>query len=97
MSTEPINKKVNTAETDILSIIRELEGKTAPNKTSMTKKDSSVERGSPDPSKLLASLTQKRDLINLIDGYADVKDIASIKQELNEAIADLEEIINYSE
>ncbi len=94
MSTGYINKKVEAAETDILSIIRELEGKTTPNKAL---KDSGVEQESPDPSKLLASLTQKRDLINLIDGYAEVKEIAGIKQELNEAIADLEEIINYSE
>ncbi|MFH1830958.1 MAG: hypothetical protein ABH871_09320 [Pseudomonadota bacterium] len=95
MSTTNMNNKVENVETDILSIIRELEAKNAPTKT---QEDSDVVQNiSPDPAKLLASLTQKRELINLIDGYAEVKDIAGIKKELNAAIADLEEIIETSD
>lgn len=78
-------------ESDILSIIREL-GCHKPAKALEDKGDAG-EAQSPDPAKLLESLQKKRDLINLIGGYADVSDIGAMKAKLNDAIADLEEIL----
>lgn len=87
MSTTNINRQ---GEADILSIMRDLESRQPCPKPCKEKK------ASPDgvnPSKLLESLHKKRDLINLIDGYADTADMGEMKTKLNEAIADLEDIL----
>lgn len=78
-------------EIDTLTIIRELGGK-EPAKPVEDVVDAE-EAQAPDPAKLLESLHKKRDLINLIGGYADVSDIKAMKAKLNDAIADLEEIL----
>ena len=88
MSTGNVSKH---SEADILSIVRELDAsKPAP---AVNSDGGSPDVSSPDPSKLLESLQKKRDLISLLDGYGDVKGIGEMKGKLNEAIADLEEII----
>jgi len=82
---------VKNSEVDILSVIRELEGnRPAP---AVARAASEDDFASPDPAKLLESLQKKRDLINLLGGYADLKGISDMKSKLNEAISDLEEII----
>jgi hypothetical protein len=88
MSTAPVKQN---NESDILSIIRELHVN-EPARGPEVKDD--LDAGeSPNPAKLLESLQKKRDLINLIGGYADVSDIGTMKVKLNDAIADLEEIL----
>lgn len=84
MSSRTVNR--NT-ETDILSIMREIESKQI---RPQVKEETKSAAPPADPTKLLESLQKKRELINLIGGYADIGDM---KSKLNEAIADLEEII----
>ncbi len=88
MSTAPAKQ---TNESDILSIIRQLRGN-EPARGAEVKDEANAAK-SPNPAKLLESLQKKRDLINLIGGYADVSDIGAMKAKLNDAIADLEEIL----
>ena len=90
MSTGHVSKN---PEVDTLSVIRELE-RSGPAPIAQGEKDVAH---SPDPAKLLESLQKKRDLIGLIDGYANVKGIGEMKSRLNEAIVDLEEIIGATE
>lgn len=88
MSTGHVSKN---PEVDILSIIRELDSPRPVHAHERSEND--VDASSPDPAKLLESLQKKRDLISLLGGYADVSSIGDMKAKLNEAIADLEEII----
>lgn len=81
-------------ELDILSIIRELEQSRVPKAPVEPKAE---EVSAPSPARLLESLQEKRKLIGLIDGYADPTDISEMKAKLNDAIADLEEIIGAAE
>ncbi|MFH0800677.1 MAG: hypothetical protein V2A66_10945 [Pseudomonadota bacterium] len=83
--------RVNEREGDILAVIRELESQKPAAKTSAS---TEPEVQSPDPHQLLASLKTKGELINLLNGYVDKTDIANMKKQLNEAIVDLEQIIN---
>lgn len=92
MSTPSVSR---LAEADILSVVRELESRQP---VRMNRKDSPLETApAHDPSKLLESLQKKRQLINLIDGYTDASDMNDMKTRINEAIADLEEIIGAKE
>lgn len=88
MSTSNVNRN---PEADILSVVRDLDRSQASRPES--KPDEAPEVSSADPAKLLDSLQKKRELIGLIDGYADVKGIDDMKDKLNEAIADLEDIL----
>ena len=92
MSTAPVKQK---NESDILSIIRELHGHEPVRGADV--KDEAGAAESPNPAKLLESLQKKRDLINLIGGYADVSGISDMKSKLNDAIADLEGILEATE
>lgn len=86
------SKTESTKEVSILNVIRELTSskpfESKPNKIK------NVDPNFPDPHTLLASLEKKRDLLNLLDGCMNRQDITDIKKQLNQAIADLEEIIS---
>ena len=92
MSTAPVRQN---NESDTLSIIRELHGNEPARGAEV--KDEAGAGESPNPADLLESLQKKRDLINLIGGYADVSDIGDMKAKLNDAIADLEGILEATE
>ncbi|MFA4874274.1 MAG: hypothetical protein WC956_04165 [bacterium] len=90
MSTENIN---TSSTTDILTIMRELDHKDEEKRiikvsaeAAAPKDAEGISKANIDPSLLLDSLQKKRTLLNLIDGYAEVKGIDQIKHELNEAI-----------
>ena len=97
MSTENIN---TSSTSDILSIMRELENK-APQKqaqvdsspASAPVKNDSNSSKEINPVSLLDSLQKKRALLGLIDGYANVKNMDSIKKEVNDAIDFLENFL----
>ena len=88
MSTTHVRKD---GESDILSVIRELENSGSPKASGESRSAEGAK--APDPAKLLESLQEKRKLIGLIDGYANVSGIDEMKAKLNDAIADLEVII----
>ncbi len=92
MSTSNVNR--NT-ETDFLSIVRELDRAQA--NRSGVKPEKASENPAASPAMLLESLQKKRELIGLIDGYANVKGIDDMKNKLNDAIADLEDILEATE
>lgn len=87
MATENVKPR----EADILSVIKEIES--GSQRTAGGAREP-VNEAAPDPQLLLSSLQKKRALINLLDGYVDKKDIADMKNRLNEAIVDLERIIS---
>ena len=86
------SKTESTKEVSILNVIRELTSskpvESKPNKIE------DADRKLPDPHTLLASLEKKRELLNLLDGCMIRTDITDMKKQLNQAIADLEEIIS---
>lgn len=86
------SKTENVKEASILNVIRELSSSNAPESKPNNIKETN--RNLPDPHTLLASLEKKRQLISLLDGYMNKKDITDMKKQLNQAIADLEEIIS---
>lgn len=86
------SKTENVKEVSILNVIRELtSSKPLENQPNKIK---GADRNLPDPHTLLASLEKKRELLNLLEGCTNMTDIPNMKKQLNQAIADLEEIIN---
>jgi hypothetical protein len=87
-------------ERDILEVMREIErGQVKASDTARARDegDRAPETKSvPDPDALLSSLKAKRDLLNLLDGYSEAKDIVKMKSQLNEAI-DFLEALNLDE
>lgn len=92
MSTTNVSKN---PESDILTVIRELDRSqpVKPSSSSTEAAAGSDAAQSPNPTKLLESLQNKRRLIGLLDGYGDVGGISEMKEKLNEAISDLEVIL----
>lgn len=85
---------ISTHESDIFSVIRELEAaQSAP--PSDNKDKEQVESRQPDPIRLKGSLEKKLELINLLEGndYISKRDIAEIRLSLKEALTDLDKII----
>ena len=89
MTTTKTPNTKEVSEVSILKVIRELESAKPAEKTTGDK-DAAL----PDPYQLRASLEKKRQLINLLDGYMNKQDITAMKRQLNQAITELEHIIN---
>ncbi len=83
-----IKRNSASVEPDILSVLRDLEGK-SPDKAKPEKEIAEK----PDPQDLLSSLNRKKRLITMLDGYMERADAENIKKQLSDAITDLETII----
>lgn len=82
---------MNSGGLDILS--RETQALGAPRTSVKTEEKVAQPTDTPDPHTLLDSLQKKRELFALLDGYVDKADLGEMKKRLNEAIGDLEKII----
>ena len=92
MSTQNVSQ--NT-ERDIFDVMREIEaGHTQDTVHADDAKAAGAEAkaGVPDPKALYDSLRQKRELLSLLEGYAEAKDLVGKKEDLEEAIEFLEEL-----
>jgi hypothetical protein len=79
----------NAPERDILSVIRELEGKEMP----VSQPHVDPEADTADPRGLLESLKKKAELVKLLDGYSEANDVVAMKRELGDAIDFLEQLL----
>jgi len=92
MSTQNVRQN---AQRDIFDVMREIEaGRTQVQAHADDAKatGAEAEKGVPDPKALYDSLRQKRELLSLLEGYAEAKDLVGKKEDLEEAIEFLEEL-----
>ncbi len=91
MNTTNASKPI---ERDIFSVIEEIETARKQHEVVNTTPDNTKV---PDPKELLQSLQKKAQLLNLIDGYANPKDVTAMKSQLKDAIDFLEQIASENE
>ena len=82
-------------ERDTLEVMREIEAGRASETRApeAPAAEANPQAGSPDPADLLVSLKKKRELMGLLDGYSEAKGIVEKRQELEDAISFLEQLI----
>ena len=92
MSTQNVSQN---AQRDIFDVMREIEaGRTQATVHANDAKAAGegARANVPDPKALCDSLKKKRELLGLLEGYAEAKDLVGKKEDLEEAIEFLEEL-----
>jgi len=92
MSTQNVSQN---AQRDIFDVMREIEAshtQATVHANDAKAMGEDTQANVPDPKALCDSLKKKRELLGLLEGYAEAKDLVGKKEDLEEAIEFLEEL-----